>query len=208
MIYSEIVDSALDYSDRLNDAELINRIDVFLRVVESRIKKMLMVQKMAIRSYIVTVADTEYYTLPSDFNGIRDVELKDSLDASSRCTLSYVSPEQMNNASTLRGSLGRYYYTIVANQIQIMPIPEENRIIEFIYYRSITPLSTANLDNWVSIDYPEIYIFGLLVEISSFTKDAVAKQLWDERFKEAIAELDLSDAKTRWSGTALQVRVG
>lgn len=209
MNYTEIVESSLDYSDRLTDTELQNRVDVFLRVVESRIKKRLMVQKMAIRSYLVTQADMEYYTLPSDFNGLRDVEIKDSLNATKKTTLAYVSPEQLNNASTNSMDIqSTIYYTIVANQIQIIPIQDENKILEFVYYRNVLPLSSANLNNWVSDDYPDIYIFGLLVEISSFTKDAVAKELWDNRFKEALDELEFSDSRTRWSGTALQVRVG
>lgn len=208
MNYNEIVDASLDYSDRLTDPELINRIDVFLRIVESRVNKVLMVQKMAIRSYLVTQADMEYYTLPNDFNGIRDVEIKDSLDATSRKTLSYLSPEQMNYVSSNSGYFDSIYYTIIANQIQVLPIQPENKILEFVYYRGVLPLSSSNLNNWLSDYYPEVYIFGLLVEISSFTKDAVAKELWDKRFKEASAELEYSDARTRWSGTALQVRVG
>lgn len=208
MNYSEIISTALSYSDRVSDTEVSARIDMFLRMVESRTNRLLMVQKMSIRAYLDTVEGAEYYTLPSDFNGIRDIEIRDSLEATNRVTLQYISPEQMNAASTNSNNLQNIYYTIIANQIQIMPIQPADKVLEVIYYRGISPLSSASITNWLSNYFPDVYLFGLLTEISAFVKDIPSTKMWDSRYKEAVADIDNNDYRTRWSGTALQVRIG
>ena len=60
----------------------------------------------------------------------------------------------------------------------------------------------------MSIDNPDTYLYGLMVEISSFVKSAEAKAIWDERFKESMVDINQEDGSIRWSGTALQTRLG
>jgi len=205
MDYTEIVNLALSYSDR-EDAEVEERMDDFLKIVEARINRKLQVQRMSVRTLITTKIGQEYYGLPVDFGGLRDIEIRpvDS-ESGGRSTLKYMSPEQMNSYSGSNGT--NIYYTIIANQIQIMG-PQDNMILEIVYYKYLTKLSLATPENWASIYNPDLYTFGLLVEISSFAKDAVAKELWDARFKEALAEIKDDDQDTRWSGTALEIRIG
>ena len=51
-------------------------------------------------------------------------------------------------------------------------------------------------------------IFGLLVEINAFVKDASTAAAWDQRFKEALAEIKEDDQISRWSGPPLVIRTG
>jgi len=208
MNYTEVVNLALSYSDR-SDAEVTDRMDDFLRMVESRVNRLLKTQDMAVRSLLQTIDEQEYYTLPSDYSGLRDIELRPSQNSRSRNTLQYLSPEQLNNRSSMpdKGS-SSVYYTIVAGQIQIMPPQPDGKILEIIYYRKLLPLNDAQPNNWLSDSNPDTYVMGLLVEISAFVKDAEAKILWDQRFKESIAEISLDDSDSRWAGTALQTRAG
>ena len=63
MIYSEIVDLALGYSDR-QDSEVISRIDLFLKIVEARVNRLLMTMDMSARAHTIMNSSTEFYTLP------------------------------------------------------------------------------------------------------------------------------------------------
>ncbi len=208
--YTEIVRVALSYSDRGTDVELSSRIDDFLRIVESRVDRVIKVQKMAIRTLLTTVKGQEYYGLPEDFAGLRDIEIRDpdvdGVSSSCRTTLAYMSPEQMNVHSSIKGDKNEFY-TIIANQLQINPT-QDGKILELVYYRKLVNLSPAEQINWLSNDNPDVYIFGLMVEISAFVKNAGATELWNGRFKEALGEIDVDDSLSRWSGTALQMRVG
>jgi len=205
MNYQNLKNLALSYSDRENDAELLAKMDSFLLVTEARVNRLLKVQKMAIRTQVTTDVKQEYYGLPADFSALRDIEVREEDSSTKRTTLIYLSPEQMNTKSGQQTQC--IYYTIVANQLQVFPA-QDGKILEIVYYAKLIPLSTSDRTNWLSEDNPDVYIFGLMVEISSFIKNADGYALWDQRFKEALSEIDMDDGKTRWSGTALQMRNG
>lgn len=205
MNYTDITTLALSYADR-QDNEVRDRVDDFIKVVEARVNRRLNVRKMAIRAQVTCVDGQEYYGLPADFGGLRDIEVTSASNPKVRHTMHYLSPEQMNKA-VANGASG-YYYTIIADQFQIYPPQIDDSIVEIVYYKNLTNLTSSSIQNWLSMSDPDVYIFGILVEISSFVKDAAAKAIWDQRFNEAIAQIIEDDDSSRWSGTALTVRAG
>jgi len=205
MTYDDIVNLALAYADKKKDPEVTGNVDNFLRIVESRLNYKLKIQKMAARATLHTTENQLYYGLPPDFAGMRDIELRESNDSLAVTTLVYYNPEQMN--SIIGKSSDIYYYTIIADQIQISQSPD-NHVLEIVYYRKVPALDNVNRTNWVSEGYPDLYVFGLQVEINSFVKDADAAALWDARFKDKLEEVTNDDQATRWSGTPLVIRNG
>jgi len=207
MTYDEIKALALSYADR-EDAEVSDRIDDFIVIVESRINRMLEVRKMSTRTQTTAIADQEYYGLPADFSGIRDIEISDLATGKFRQTRAYLTPDQMKIESAknvISGTGRQVYYTIVADQFQIYP-PVTDKTIEIIYYQNLPPLTSVSPDNWLSFFAPDAYVFGILTEINSFVKDAQTSALWDQRFNEVVKQLDYDDARDRWSGTPMQIR--
>ena len=214
MDYDDIKTLSLSYADR-QDSEVVDRFDNFLRLVEARVNRVLKVSNMSIRSTLDIVPDQEYYGLPADFGGFRDIQINSAPtvdNAQNRRTLKYLNPEQMNHRASSQNSgfgpiRGQVYYTLVAQQIQIFP-PQDSGVMEIVYYQKLVPLSVANPENWMSTFNPDGYIFGSLVEISSFVKDGEAASLWDGRFMTVLSEIEEEDGKARWSGTPLEVKVG
>jgi len=207
MNYQDIKDLAFGYADR-QDPETVDKYDFFLRVVESRINQVLKVQKMSCRTQLKTREAQEYYGLPTDFLGLRDIEIFDQATPNDKVTLEYLNPKQMNDLGS--GPVEGVFYTIIADQLYIKPA-QRDKILEIIYYRRVPPLKSAITDgdaaeNWVSKDYPDLYVFGTLVEISSFVKDAAALDIWNKRFELALESVRIDDTDTRWSGTPLQMR--
>ncbi len=212
MNYTEIVDMALSYSDREDD-EVTTRIDKFLLITEARINKKLKVANMSARSIIdlaAATADQVVFALPSDFGGLRSIKV--DIVGGTKRTLTYVNPEQLSNRIS-HGEFGignanqRIYYNIVTKELHLYPNPNEGNL-EITYYQRIDPLTVANPNNWISDDEPDCYIFGLLVEITAFAKDADAMAIWQGRFDESIEDIKTDDSMTRWSGTPLQIHVG
>ena len=205
MVYDDIVKLALAYADKEKDPEISGNVDNFIRIVESRLNYKLKIQKMAARATLNTVENQLYYGLPPDFAGIRDIEIREANDSLAVTTLVYCNPEQMNRMIGLSSDI--YYYTVIADQLQISQSPY-NHILEIVYYRKVPNLSVTDSTNWVSEEYPDLYVFGLQVEINSFIKDAEAAALWDTRFKEKLSEIIEDDQITRWSGTSLVIKNG
>lgn len=213
MNYAEITTLALSYADRQQDAEVSERMNDFLRMAESRINRAFRVRKMSVRATLNLVEDQAYYGLPSDFAGLRDIEIYDTSNINAKTTLKYLTPEKMNalNASQTSipaGENGFIGYTIIADQIQIAPTQDSTRVMEIVYYQNLRPLTSTNNENWVSIYVPDAYINGLMTEISAFTKDKEASMLWDQRFIASLNEIESTDDSDRWSGTPMEIRVG
>jgi hypothetical protein len=209
MNYKQVKDAAQSYVDRY-DQELVNAIPGFTKVVESKINSALKTGEQSVRAQIWLERDQEYYGLPGDWGGFRDVELVEkgsqSLNegtgyyAVGGQTLIYVNPEQMN--STSRRERQRYY-TVIANQIQVAP-PTDNQVLEVVYYQRVPPLMQDSDVNWLTEKHPDSYIFGLCAEISAFAKDAMGFELYKMRFAESITDIAMDDQVTRWSGPSLR----
>jgi len=184
----------------------MGNIDNFLSIVEARVNVILATRKMTSRAVLTCDITKEYYGLPPDYNGLRDIEISDLVTGMSRITPGYLNPEQMNNQSSYGGH--KIYYTILVDQVQITPKQDNSKQIEIAYYRNIPPLDSANPNNWLGDVNPDCYVFGLLVEISAFVKDMEAAKMWASRFKEATDNIQDNSDKDTWSGTPLQIRVG
>ena len=74
MNYKEIVTAAQAYTDRY-DEELVSAMPAFTRVIEGKINNALRTGDQSVRAQIWLHRDQEYYTLPTDWGGARDVEI-------------------------------------------------------------------------------------------------------------------------------------
>jgi hypothetical protein len=219
MKYSEIKAAAQAYTDRYDD-ELVDAIDSFTKIVEGKINNALRTGEQSVRGQIWLERDQEYYGLPFDWGGFRDVEILSDGKRTGGRTLTYLAPEEMNKLSRSDRHHRHNYYTIIANQIQVAP-PTDNEVLEVVYYQRLPSLVPVKAEagqiiiigepdgatNWLTEKNPDAYIFGLCAEICAFAKDAEGFTIYDGRFKEALANITQEDQVSRWSGPALRVQV-
>jgi hypothetical protein len=127
------------------------------------------------------------------------------LNTSPITTLSYVSPEIFDRL--WGGSTGGtpQFYTILANEIQLGPIPASVQTMEMLFYKKITALSSTNLTEQMLTDNPDIYLYGALLEAEPFIMNDERVSLWALGFEKAVASLQEQDNKDRHSGSALRV---
>lgn len=207
MNYTEIKNMALGYSDR-SDTEITTKMDLFLRMVESRINRALETQTMINTVQTVLVDNVFKYTLPTDFLSIKDIKIVNLGNENYSYPLEMASPERVTTFR-LDGSDQRIY-AILGNTVQICSNPYDadlNLVLEISYYQKLTALDGVNTTNWISTNHPDAYIFGLMVEINSYVKDADATMLWKNRFNSVLSEITSQDMRYLWSGPTLKVKV-
>lgn len=208
MTYDEIVAASKAYADR-NDIEVANNIDVFIVLAEARMNRLLKTREQSSRVITPTVDLQEYYSLPPDYAGMRDIQISVTNDdgSISSAPLTMLTPELFNIKRNAPFN-GRLYYSIIANQIQVFPIQAAGKHIEIIYYQKVPNLNSHASLNWVSEGHPDMYVAGVTGEISLFAKDYETAGSWFDRMGESINELDSSDVMERWSGGPLVMRIG
>jgi hypothetical protein len=202
MNYKEIIDASKAYTDRY-DEELAESMTAFTRVVEAKINNALRTGDQSVRAQIWLRTGEEYYGLPCDWGGARDVEILHQGQQHGR-TLVYLAPEEMNKLARDRSR--HDYYTIIAGQIQIAA-PSGDDVLEVVYYQRLPPLENDSSTNWLTEKNPDAYIFGLCTEISAFAKDAMLFEVYKQRFSEALIDITQEDQVTRWSGPALRSQI-
>ena len=134
MNYQEIIDAAKAYTDRY-DEELSSSMVAFTRVVEAKVNNALRTGDQSVRAQMWLKAGEEFYSLPCDWGGAREVEILTKGEQYGR-TLTYLAPEEMNKVSRENNSAFDYrnnYYTMIAGQIRIAP-PGADEVMEIVYY--------------------------------------------------------------------------
>ena len=206
MDYQEIVDAGVAYADRFNDPEIADNLDLFLRMGEARLSRLLKVRKASVRA-ILLANGGNMYALPPDFAGMRHIQIIPT-DPTKRLTvLDFLNPRQMTIKEQGERALNQLgYYTIIADQLKIS-FEVSASTIEILYYQRIPPLTETAENNWVSIDHPDIYLCLLMFEIEIFTKNYTAADGWEARLDKALNELGVTDITERWSGDPLTTKV-
>lgn len=215
MQYSEIISMALNYADRATDSSITSRMDLFLKMVESRANRFLSSQKMAGSTDVVLVENVNFYSLPTDFQSMIYLSLQSIANETIRYSLEYSATKDINETVTLANVNGLdvdlpYRYTIFGNNVRLNFLPgaqlATDYTLHFEYFQSLIPLTSTTDSNWLSNLYPDCYIFGLMVEINAFVKDPESTQLWDQRFKESLDAIQEQNTRYRWDGPQIVTR--
>lgn len=209
MNYTELVAAGKAYADR-KDVEVVENLPVFIQMAEGKINRRLRTRKQSARAAIPTKDGEEFYSLPPDFAGMRHIQFdSSSVDGqNSVYIMEYAAPEFFDQERSKVPS-GKHYYTIIANQLQVYPRFAAGFFIEIIYYQRVPPLTNQadSNTNWLSEDYPDIYLSGLVAEIELFAKNYDVAGLWADRMNTAIDDLENIDIGERWSGGSLTTRI-
>jgi hypothetical protein len=196
--YTELKTAVANWLDR---DDLTDRIPEFIALAEARMNRVLRLRMMEAKYTASTVGAQRNYALPTGYLQMRNFQL----NTSPITTLSYVSPEIFDRL--WGGSTGGtpQFYTILANEIQLGPIPASVQTMEMLFYKKITALSGTNLTEQMLTDNPDIYLYGALLEAEPFIMNDERVSLWALGFEKAVANLQEQDNKDRHSGSALRV---
>ena len=196
--YDELKTAVANWLDR---DDLTDRIPEFIALAEARMNRVLRLRMMESKYTASTVASQRNYNLPTGYVQMRNFQI----NTSPITPLQYVSPEIYDRL--WGGSTGGtpQFYTIIANEIQLGPIPGSVLTMEMLFYKKITALSASNTTEQMLTDNPDIYLYGALLEAEPFIMNDERVALWAKGFEQAVINLQEQDNKDRHSGSALRV---
>jgi hypothetical protein len=82
-------------------------------------------------------------------------------------------------------------FTIEGNTLKVRPVDDRADAYELHYYQKIPTLVTGNnaATNWLLTEYPNAYLFGLMVEAAADGRNVEMAQLYKARRDEVFAEI-------------------
>lgn len=158
----------------------------------------LRVREMETRTAVTFSA--EYTALPTDFLEMRRVRVLTSPEA----VVNYVTPEQFSAAAASATSGTPTVYTIEAGYYRLGPIPASVSG-EILYYAKI-PALASNATNWLLTAYPNVYLYGALVELCLLIKEDERLPVVGSMFASAVSGLAMSNKRGKFAGSTLQMR--
>jgi len=196
--YSELQTAVANWLDR---DDLTERIPEFIALTEARFNRLLRIRAMEEKQTASTVAGQRNLALPTDFIQMRNLQINTSPITS----MQYVTPEMYDRlyGSAITGTPS--IYTIVANEIQLGPIPASSQTIEMLFYKKFSSLSATNPTNSMITNAPDVYLYGCLLEAEPFIMNDPRVQLWATAFQQSISDIQQQDNNDRHSGSALRV---
>ena len=196
--YAELQTAVANWLDR---DDLTDRIPEFIALAEARMNRVLRIRLMEAKYTASSVAAQRNYALPAGYIQMRNLQI----NTTPIRPCQYVTPEIYDRlyGSTTTGT--PEIYTIIANEIQLGPIPAGVQTIEMLFYKKISALSVTNTTETMLTDNPDIYLYGALLEAEPFIMNDERVPLWAQGFSQAVADLQEQDNKDRHSGSALSV---
>jgi hypothetical protein len=150
-----------------------------------------------------TTPATEYIALPTDFLQLRDIQWQ----GSPRRQLAYVTPEYADMYDTSGSSGTPQFYTIVGNQIRLVPAPDASTDVRISYWQRIPALDGSNTSNWLLEKYPDAYIYGSLIHARVFVQDPAIAAFFKQGYDTVMGEIAAAGKKSNVGGS-LRVRPG
>jgi hypothetical protein len=81
-------------------------------------------------------------------------------------------------------------FTIEGNTFKVRPVDDRTGAYEFHYYQKIPTLVGSDLNsNWLLTEYPNAYLFGVMVEAAGQGRNVEMAQLYKARRDEVIEEI-------------------
>lgn len=192
--YSELLE---DVTDTLDRDDIETRFPRWVRLVESRLNRLLEDPDMEVVSNLVAAGVAT--ALPADFGSMVAIS-----DGEGRPLLPMGPVEFAGVDRTISGT--PIYYTIEDNAISFAPA-NATANIRLVYRRTIPALTEDNATNWLLDRAPDVYFYGILLQANAWDVSTEQAAGWKGLFDEAIDELRTDGSRRKWGAGPLAPRI-
>lgn len=167
---------------------------------ERRIVRRLRTREFETSSAITTTASVETIALPSDFVMAKALVLQTNPNV----TLISKDLVQLINDYPSTASGYPSAFATYGTNFHLRPIPASVQTLRLYYYAAPAPLSDSNTTNIILQKYPDLLLYGALIEVTAHVEDDERISLWKGAFDEAIKDITNDNALNRWSGAPIR----
>ena len=184
----------------LNRSDLTTVIPDFITLAEARFNREIRSPEMETRA--TAPAAGEYVALPTGFLGMRSI----CLDGSPDTPLDYFAPQHLKTIRAEGTAGSPRAYTIVDDQILLVPAPSASPSVEMVYFARLPALSDANATNWLLTDHPDLYLAASLAAAEAYVWNDERLPMWRDTASAIIETINLAGDKKRRGSAPLVAR--
>jgi len=130
-------------------------------------------------------------TLPTDFLELRHLMLQEQNKYLKLC-----SPAELDSIRKNVPQGGEPTHAVLLNgKFEVAPVPTQSYRYEVLYYQTIPALSSTNVNNWLLLGHPDIYLYGALSKSAGYIGEDERQGLWASQYASQIAQLNGADRR-------------
>jgi hypothetical protein len=195
--YGELKTAIADF---LNRDDLTSVIPTFVSLAESQIARDLRHWRQERR--VTTTLDERFENVPTDWLESNHLYLSDG------ASIEYASVAEISRKKILTNDLAGKprLFTINSGQFEFFPAPDESYTLTMVYFARIPAFSLDADDNWLITNYPDVYLYGSLLQSAPYLAEDARIAVWAQLYSAAIKNLSDDSQKARSSGGPLVMR--
>lgn len=180
----------------MNRSDLSAIIPDFVRLFEARANRELRVTDME-EALSSTPLVSGGASLPTGFLAFKELRFDGTPNYTLQPkSLEWIRGQIANSTSTAQ------YFAVTKSTVQCWP---ETGPIKGTYYKEI-PALASNSTNWLLTSYPDLYLFGSLVEAAIYLQDDASLAKFAPRVVALLDDVQKADDRNQFDGGILAVR--
>jgi hypothetical protein len=185
--YSNLKTAIINWSHR---SDLLTLVDDFIDLCEADLWKRLRTRDMEKRATAAAPTSGRFLALPDSFIQMRRLKLE---SGGTTYELQYRTPEAMQ----IKAETARPRHFTISSQIEFDRTPDAAYTVEMQYYISLTALSDSNTSNAVLTRFPQLYLYGSLYHLYTYTAQEDKAVLYNKLFDDLIETINSQEEKGR-----------
>lgn len=194
--YAELKQNIQDFGKR---ADMLSKLDLFIDLCESDIRRQLRVTEMDASATASTSTSVRYVAIPTRCAEIRQILI--TIDG-----IQYEMDFKNINDMAIRDSAGVPCQYSVTNRIELDCVSDQAYTLTIQYYQYPEPLSGAATSNSVLLSYPMVYLAGCMRHFSTWAKMGGDALSWAAVFADEVAKANGESSRRRFP-SGLQTRI-
>lgn len=173
----------------LHRADVVAQVPDFIALAETRINRIAQVRAMENEVQLILAAGARTIALPTGFM----TPLAVWLGPTHRDPLFPATPEEL----PITDAAGCPQYWTIDGLMLAFERPADVQRTVTLRYRGGFKLSDAAPTNALLTKYPDIYLYGTLLESAPWLRDADSIQLWQVMYERAVKEINATESRAR-----------
>lgn len=196
--YADLVSGVESWIDREEDDDVVARIPDFIVFGENRIFRTLR-SRFNEEEEIYTTNTSQGITLPDDFKEVK-LLLWDGRALVRKSDQWFYQKDPTTQAQ----ETPKYYARTLNNQIEFWGPPDNDAEVRLLYYNQQRRIDD-NFTPALYTQYPELYLFGALLEALPFLENTADAAMWAARYQEVFDSLQSDSDDAEYAGSTVEV---
>lgn len=204
MTYDTLIDDALIYSERVNDAGLIAQLPRLLMLAENRVATDFKTEGAElVAAGALTIGDP-VIAKPTFWRDTISLQLTRSngkrfqlLPRAYEYCVGYWPDRSMTGTP-------RFYADYEFDHFFLAPTPSEALEFELKYHALRDPLSGSAQTNWLTVNAPQLLFYALMLEVQTFLKNDDKIVIWGNLYRDSVGNLGNEDVGRKQDNTTLR----